>query len=49
MNEFKKRTFCGHLWLSRKAFLGDASTDLIGYQVSFDFRCNNFKYLHSAI
>jgi hypothetical protein len=36
MNNFKKCTFCGHLWQSRKDFLEDAATDLIGYQVNFD-------------
>jgi hypothetical protein len=36
MNEFKKCPFCGHLWPSRKDFLKDTSTDLIGYQVNFD-------------
>jgi hypothetical protein len=36
MTEFKKCTTCGHLWPSRKDFLEDAATDLIGYQVNFD-------------
>ena len=36
MNTFKICTFCGHQWPSRKDFLEDASTDLIGYQVNFD-------------
>ena len=36
MNEFKRCTFCGYLWPSRKDFLEDASTGLIGYQVNFD-------------
>ena len=36
MNEFKRCTFCGYRWQSRKDFLKDASTDLIGYQVNFD-------------
>ncbi len=49
MNEFKKCTFCGHLWQSRKDFLEDPATDLIGYQVNLGLRCYNFKYLHSAI
>lgn len=34
--EFKKCTSCGHLWQSRKQFLEDRATDLIGYQVNFD-------------
>lgn len=33
MNAFKKCTFCDHQWASRKDFIEDASTDLIGYQV----------------
>ena len=36
MNAFKKCTFCSHEWPSRKDFLADATTDLIGYQVNFD-------------
>jgi hypothetical protein len=36
MNEFKKCTFCGHRWQSRKDFLDDATTEMIGYQVNFD-------------
>ena len=36
MNAFKKCTFCGHQWPSRKDFLADTSIDLIGYQVNFD-------------
>ncbi|MBW2434146.1 MAG: hypothetical protein JRF36_11125 [Deltaproteobacteria bacterium] len=37
MNEFKKCTFCGHRWQTRKDFLEDATLDLIGYQVNFDY------------
>ena len=36
MNDFKKCTLCAHRWQSRKDFLEDPSTDLIGYQVNFD-------------
>jgi hypothetical protein len=36
MDEFKKCTFCGHRWQSRKDFLEDATTEMIGYQVNFD-------------
>jgi hypothetical protein len=36
MNDFKKCTFCGHLWQSREDFLDDSATDIIGYQVNFD-------------
>jgi hypothetical protein len=47
MNEFKKCTFCGHRWQSRKDFLEDASTELIGYQVNFDnLRLGFFLFNH---
>ena len=36
MGEFKKCTFCGHLWQTREDFLQDAATAMIGYQVNFD-------------
>ncbi len=36
MDEFKKCTFCSHRWQSRKDFLEDPATDLIGYQVNYD-------------
>jgi hypothetical protein len=36
MNEFKRCTFCGYRCQSRKDFLEDAATDLVGYQVNFD-------------
>ena len=36
MNDFKKCTFCGHQWPSRKDFLDDCDIELIGYQVNFD-------------
>jgi hypothetical protein len=36
MKEFKKCTFCGHRWPTRKDFMEDATLDLIGYQVNFD-------------
>ena len=36
MNEFKKCPFCRYRWQTRKDFLVDASTEMIGYQVNFD-------------
>ena len=36
MSAFKKCTLCGHRWHSRNDFLEDPSTDMIGYQVSFE-------------
>jgi hypothetical protein len=36
MIEFKKCTLCGHRWQSRKDFLDDPATDIIGYQVNFE-------------
>ena len=35
MTEFKKCTFCGYRWPSRKDFLEDPTTNMIGYQVNF--------------
>ena len=36
MNEFKKCPLCSYRWRSRKDFLEDAKTEMIGYQVNFD-------------
>jgi hypothetical protein len=36
MNAFKKCPLCGRRWHSRNDFLEDPSTDMIGYQVSFE-------------
>ena len=47
MNEFKKCTFCGYRWQSRKDFLEDVSTEMIGYQVNFDnLRLGLFLFNH---
>lgn len=35
MDEFKQCTLCGHRWHSRKDFLEDPSTEMVGYQVNF--------------
>ena len=49
MSDFKKCTFCGHRWKSRKAFLEDSTTDLIGYQVNFDnIHLGYFLFNHLA-